>query len=96
MREHIRRTIAVAAEVRYEAVTPGRLLRVRFPLGDTYRMPNVLCAYQHAWVPKEPQTLDKRQGFWHHLNRCIADVPHRELLVGGGDLKVQLTPRTPM
>ena len=62
----IRRSITNAHEVRHDAVIPGRLLRVRFPLGATGRLLSVICAYQHAWNPKDIHILEKRSEFWHN------------------------------
>ena len=91
----IRRSITHAHEVRHDAVIPGRLLRVRFPLGATGRLLSVICAYQHAWNPKGTHILEKRSEFWHKMAHCIGGVPYRETLVIGGDLNVQLTPLHP-
>ncbi|CAE6949094.1 unnamed protein product [Symbiodinium sp. CCMP2592] len=74
---------------------PGRLLRVRFPLGTSGRMLSLICAYQHAWAPRDAHILDKRAEFWQNLSRCIGSVPHTELLIVGGDLNVQLSPQHP-
>ena len=90
----IRRTLTNATEVRHDAIMPGRLLRVRFPLGASNRMISVVYAYQHAWAPKDALILEKRQDFWQ-LSRCIAAVPQREMMVVGGALNVQLTPLHP-
>ena len=63
----IRRSITHAHAVRHDAVIPGRLLRVRFPLGATGRLLSVICAYQHAWNPKDAHILEKRSEFWHKM-----------------------------
>ena len=91
----VRKSLTNVQEVRHDAVIPGRLLRVRFPLGTTGRLLSVVCAYQHAWNPKDPTILDKRSDFWHKLSHCIGGIPYREALVVGGDLNVQLTPKRP-
>ena len=91
----IRRSITQVQEVRHDAVIPGRLLRARFPLGATGRMLSVICAYQHAWNPKDVHILEKRSEFWHKMAHCIGGIPYREILVVGGDLNVQLTPFHP-
>ena len=76
----IRRSITHAHEVRHDAVIPGRLLRVRFPLGATGRLLSVICAYQHAWNPKDIHILEKRSEFWHKMAHCIGGIPYRETL----------------
>ena len=91
----IRRSITHAHAVRHDAVIPGRLLRVRFPLGATGRLLSVICAYQHAWNPKDTHILEKRSEFWHKMAHCIGGIPYRETLITGGDLNVQLTPLHP-
>ena len=91
----VRKSLTNVQEVRHDAVIPGRLLRVRFPLGTTGRLLSVVCAYQYAWNPKDPAILDKRSDFWHKLSHCIGGIPYREALVVGGDLNVQLTPKRP-
>ena len=60
----IRRALTDVAAVRHTAVVPRRLLRVRFPLGKSTRMISVICAYQHAWAPRDPHNMDRRQEFW--------------------------------
>ena len=63
----VRKTITNVQEVRHDSIIPGRLLRVRFPLGKDSCKLSVICAYQHAWNPKDPNTLAKREAFWHKL-----------------------------
>ena len=94
---HIRRTLTDVTEVRHHAIMPGRLLRVRFPWATPAagRMLGVVCAYQHAWAPKDTHILEKRHDFWQKLSRCTAGVPQREMMIFGGDLNVQLTPLHP-
>ena len=58
-------------------------------------MLSIVCAYQHAWAPRDSRILDKRSDFWQKLTRCIGGIPQREMLVVGGDLNVQLTPQHP-
>ena len=91
----IRRALTDVAAVRHTAAVPGKLLRVRFPLGKSTRMISVICAYQHAWAPRDPHNMEKRQEFWLRLGNCVGSVPQRELLVAGGDLNVQLAPFHP-
>ena len=91
----IRKSITTAAEVRHDAIIPGRLLRVRFPLGNDGCKLSVVCAYQHAWNPKDAHILVKREEFWFKMSQCIGSIPYREHLVLGGDLNVQMTPLYP-
>ena len=91
----IRKAIANVREVRHDAVIPGRLLRVRFPLGNDSCKLSVICAYQHAWNPKDANIMVKREEFWCKMSQCVGSVPYREHLVLGGDLNVQLTPMYP-
>ena len=62
---HIRRTLTDVTEVRHHAIMPGRLLRVRFPWATPAagRVLGVVCAYQHAWAPKDTHILEKRHDF---------------------------------
>ena len=90
----IRRTLTNATEVRHDAIMPGRLLRVRFPLGASNRMISVVCTYQHERAPKDAHILDKRTS-GRSQSRCIAAVPQREMMVVGGDLNAQLMPLHP-
>ena len=91
----VRKTITNVQEVRHDTIIPGRLLRVRFPLGKDSCKLSVICAYQHAWNPKDPNIFAKREAFWHKLSHCIGGIPYREHVVIGGDLNVQLTPLLP-
>ena len=83
----IRKSITNVREVRHDSIIPGRLLRVRFALGNDSCKLSVICAYQHAWNPKDPNILAKREEFWYKLSHCIGGIPYREHLVVGGDLK---------
>ena len=91
----IRKSLTNVREVRHDTIIPGRLLRVRFPLGNDGCKLSVVCAYQHAWNPKDSNILAKREEFWHKLSQCVGSIPYREHLVLGGDLNVQLTPMHP-
>ena len=91
----IRKTITNAREVRHDAIIPGRLLRVRFPLGNDGCKLSVLCAYQHAWNPKDTSILAKREEFWYKMSHSFGSIPYREHLIVGGDLNAQLTPLRP-
>ena len=57
-------------------------------------MISVICAYQHAWAPRDPN-MEKRQEFWLRLGNCVSSVPQRDLLIAGGDLNVHLAPFHP-
>ena len=63
----IRRTLTDVTEVRHDAIMPGRLLRIRFPLGTSNRMLSVVCAYQHARAPKDTHILEKNMTFGSNL-----------------------------
>ena len=89
----IRRRITVAEEVKYECDLAGRIIRVRFPIGNNFV--NVICAYQHAWNNKDKAVLDKRAAFWKKLDHCVRKIPNRELLLLGGDFNVQVNPSPP-
>ena len=89
------KAITNASEVRHDAVIPGRLLRVRFPLGNDGCKLSVICACQHAWNPKDANIMVKREEFWYKMSQCVGSVPYREHLGLGGDLNVQLTPMYP-
>ena len=91
----IRKSITNAAEVRRDAIIPGRVLRVRFPLGNDGCKLSVVCAYQHAWNPKDAHIMVKREEFWFKMSQCVGSIPYREHLVLGGDLNVQMTPLYP-
>ena len=91
----IRKAITNVGEVRHDEVIPGRLLRVRFPLGNDGCKLSMICAYQHAWNPKDANIMVKREEFWYKMSQCVGNVPYREHLVLGGDLNVQLTPMYP-
>ena len=80
-------------EIKYEAIVSGRLLRVRFPLGQQYV--SAICIYQYAWNNKDPKLVQKRHGIWQALDRCVRSVPQRELLIAGGDLNTQVSPQPP-
>ena len=91
----ISKAITHEAEVKHDTIVPGRLIRVRFPVGKLNNVVSVLSAYQHAWNPKDPQILNKRLDYWHKLGQCLNGIPRREHLVIGGDLNVQVRPRPP-
>ena len=91
----IRKSITNVAEVRRDTVIPGRLLRVRFPLGNDGCKLSVICAYQHVWNPKDANIMVKREEFWCKMSQCIGSIPYREHLVLGGDLNVQMTAMYP-
>ena len=55
----------------------------------------VLCAYQHAWNPKDMSILAKREELWYKMSHSIGSIPYQEHLIVGGDLNVQLTPLRP-
>ena len=57
----IRKAITNVGEVRHDAVIPGRLLRVRFPLRNDGCKLSVICAYQHAWNPKDANIWRKEK-----------------------------------
>ena len=87
----ISKAITHEAEVKHDTIVPGRLIRVRFPVGKLNNVVSVLSAYLHAWNPKDPQILNKRLDYW----QCLNGIPRREHLVIGGDLNVQVRPRPP-
>ena len=89
----VRKSLTSPKEIKYEAIVPGRLLRVRFPLGQQYV--SAICIYQCAWHNKDPKLVQKRHGIWQALDRCVRSVPQRELLIAGGDLNTQVSPQSP-
>ena len=52
-------------------IVPGRLLRARFPLGNDGCKLSVICAYQHAWYPKDTSILAKREELWYKMSHCV-------------------------
>ena len=91
----VSKAITHEAEVKHDTIAPGRLIRVRFPVGKLNNVVSVLSAYQHAWNPKDPQILNKRLDYWHKLGQCLNGIPRREHLVIWGDLNAQVRPRPP-
>ena len=89
----VRKSLTRPEEIEYEAIVPGRLLRVRFPLGQQYV--SAICVYQYAWHNKDPKLAQRRHGIWQALDRCIRSVPLRELLIAGGDFNTQVSPQPP-
>ena len=71
----IRKALTNPNDVKHEASVPGRILRVRFPLGQQYI--SAICVYQHAWNNKDPTLLQKRLSFWQSLDKCVRGIPQR-------------------
>ena len=84
----VRRSLATGQHVKYQEVLPGRLLHVRvYPDFLTDKLDvslETLCAYQHAAIDTASH-ISSRQRFWTQLSRSIASLPHRNVLLLGGD-----------
>ena len=72
----IRKSLTNPEDIKYETVIPGRIMRVRFPIGQQYI--SMIIAYQHAWNLKDHKLTHKRHTFWQALDSCTRKVPQRE------------------
>ena len=89
----VRKDLTSPEDIKYETYIPGRILRVRFPLGQQYV--SAVCVYRHAWNNKDPKLLQKRLHLWQALDKCVRAIPQRELVIAGGDLNTQVSPTPP-
>ena len=85
--------IAAASSLQHCTVVPGRLLHVRFPVGQgrQARHVDVVCCYQWAWdADPAKQRLDKRHSFWRRLNSLVQGFPVGNVECIAGDFNCSL------
>ena len=85
--------VAAASSLQYCIVVPGRLLHVRFPVGQgrQARHVDVACCYQWSWdADPAKQRLDKRLSYWRRLNTFVQGLPTRNVKCIGGDFNCAL------
>ena len=85
-----------SARVRYEEVTPGRVLRVQVQM-PTGRVELFNC-YQHPhnFAGNQETLKEKRQSLLNRLGRSIQGIPQRATLIVAGDFQAELTPQAPL
>ena len=85
-----------SARVRYEEVTPGRVLRVQVQM-PTGRVELFNC-YQHPhnFASNQETLKEKRQSLLNKLGRSIQGIPQRATLIVAGDFQAELTPQAPL
>ena len=71
-----------AGDVQHSAIHNGRLLHVRFPIGQVHV--DVLNWYQYA-VSDADGIYDKRHQLLMRLQKSVAGMPQRNTLLVGGD-----------
>eukprot|EP00439_Symbiodinium_sp_Y106_P022897 s2239_g2.t2 len=81
--------LAKADDIQFYAPHPGRLLHVRVPHGNTHV--DVLNWYQYA-VNQQDNTFDRRQKLLIQLQKTVAHLPRRNLLLLGGDFNCPCEP----
>ena len=71
---------------------PGRLLQVRFPVGDVHA--DVLNCYQIPWNTRtcKQTLLSKRETYWLALTQALQGIPHRNYAIALGGYNTQLIP----
>ncbi|CAE7242293.1 unnamed protein product [Symbiodinium sp. CCMP2592] len=89
--------VAAASSLQHCIVVPGRLLHVRFPVGQgrQARHVDVACCYQWSWdADPAKQRLDKRLSYWRRLNTFVQGLPARNVKCIGGDFNCALKAQT--
>ena len=83
----VSRCTAKPAEVRVDAVVPGRILRIRLPLNaNDGRHLQCIAVCQKAWNAADPGMPDLRHKLWMKLEQSIRAVPSSDTPMVLGDL----------
>ena len=88
----IRKDLCKSTQIKFQHVVPGRLLLVRFPMGQTFL--NLINVYQiFVQHPDKEDSLQfQRSQLLHHLDCLIQSIPRRHLLLISGDFNGRLRP----
>ena len=88
----ISRKWASSESISRKSHIPGRLLQVRFPVGDVHA--DVLNCYQTPWNTRtcKQTLLSKRETFWLALTQAVQGIPRRNYVIALGDYNTQLIP----
>ena len=87
---------APSEALQYRAVKPGRILHVRFPVGQgrQARAVDVVSAYQWAWDAEPAKgRLDARRKFWEEISSLVQSFPKRNVHCVAGDFNCPLGPQ---
>ena len=78
--------------ISHKSHIPGRLLQVRFPVGDVHA--DVLNCYQIPWNTRtcKQTLLSKREAYWLALTQALQGIPRRNYAIALGDYNTQLIP----
>ena len=82
--------LAKAEDIQFYAPHPGRLLHVRIPHGSTHV--DILNWYQYAINQHDDGTPDRRQKLLMQIQKTIAHLPRRNILLLGGDFNCPCEP----
>ena len=92
----INHSLAKLQECRCDEIVNGRLLKVLIPAKAGHplrRRPiSILCIYQYARSSESPEVYTKRAGIWQALDKAVAGIPKRHLMLLGGDFNTPLWP----
>ena len=88
----ISKRIATSSQIRTKSAHSGRILQVRFLVGDTHV--DIINCYQVPWNTRgRKQTLlAKRDSVWRALETTLSACPQRNLVCVMGDFNCQLAP----
>ena len=88
--------VARAEALQYRAVQPGRILHVRFPVGQgrQARSVDVVSAYQWAWDADPAKgRLEARRKFLDEISNLVQSFPKRNVHCVAGDFNRALSPQ---
>ena len=93
----IRTSMLTAAEVLWQEIHPGRILRVRAELNQ--QQWDIFSLYQHAMsaggASDKDKLLSKRNIVWKKLDKAMHSTPYRSMILLGGDFNTSLAPHPP-
>ena len=93
----LRTSMLTSAEVSWQEIIPGRLLRVRAVIN--HQQWELFSLYQHAMSPgsaeEKAKLLAKRDEVWRKLDKAVHSIPLRSMILLGGDFNTSLKPQPP-